>query len=590
MYRLQNISLQPSIGSEQARELWYRGDAELFQREGNETVIRKAGFLDLFTYFNSLSVEKWLRYTYAKRFSLNLDIQGHFEISMFGYYVEHNVVKKELLGRHRFHIEEREIVTIPFPSSMAQSMVVGFQITTYSKVLFYDGYYAAEVDEIHIPSISMVTTTYKKEHFVKRNMDILTKEIFEDEEYAEHFDWWIIDNGRTLPEIKENRIRICHNKNTGGAGGFARGMIEALTAETRFSHILLMDDDVFINPESLKRLFHLLAIIRPEYANHFVAGAMLNMDAPNIQHENTGYISEKGYAMPLHSGKDLNIWDQIVWNEVDEEKERRYAAWWFCCIPTTVARLDNLPLPIFVRGDDMEYSFRNHAKFITMNGISIWHQGFVGKCNAAMDFYQSKRNELVIFATNPDMNTDATFALIEEMFWQELYKFNYIGAEYLLDAVEDFLKGPEWFFKQDLFAILQEKQKGDYVFEDIPEEIDRQIPWDDLAAYEEVGPIQKLIYDYTFNGQARIPQFFLGTKIGIIPLQGGYYPAKQMMTSVNYAIDFQNGKCVVFRKDVGRFRELNANFNILKQRYKNEIEDVEQAYSNMKKMYVHREA
>ena len=36
------------------------------------------------------------------------------------------------------------------------------------------------------------------------------------------------------------------------------------------------------------------------------------------------------------------------------------------------------------RGDDVEFSIANNAKFITMNGICIWHMGFAAKFNMAM--------------------------------------------------------------------------------------------------------------------------------------------------------------------------------------------------------------
>lgn len=37
------------------------------------------------------------------------------------------------------------------------------------------------------------------------------------------------------------------------------------------------------------------------------------------------------------------------------------------------------PLPIFVKGDDMEYGIRNHKEVMHMNGIGVWHQSFQEK-------------------------------------------------------------------------------------------------------------------------------------------------------------------------------------------------------------------
>lgn len=72
-----------------------------------------------------------------------------------------------------------------------------------------------------------------------------------------------------------------------------------------------------------------------------------------------------------------------------------YAGWWYCCIPVEHIEDRGLPLPVFVRGDDVEFSLRNKPGFIALNGICIWHVGFAGKFNAAMELYQVHRNSLL---------------------------------------------------------------------------------------------------------------------------------------------------------------------------------------------------
>ena len=466
MYKLQNILTNDFIEIDGTRHMYYRSSGTICTGFNGESILHKNGWFEFFTYFNSLSVEKWKKYTYAEKFYLVLEAEGKFTIDLFGHYGKKTFdIKKEWLGNFVYNLKERTQIILQYPVEM-QSTMVAFQINSNKKTFIYDAYYAADInkDEINNPYIALVTTTFKKEAYVKRNIALLKKQIFSDTEFANAFCWNIIDNGRTLTEQTsyEQSIRIFHNKNVGGAGGFARGMIESLRQPKMPTHILLMDDDVNVSPESFKRIYKLLSILRPEYCDHFISGAMLNMDAANIQHENTGILVEEGYCKPINSGLDMNLWDSVVCNEVINDKvEYQYAAWWFCCIPTSVASLNNLPQPLFVRGDDMEYSLRNKAKFITMNGISIWHQGFVGKFNPIMDYYQSKRNELIVFTSNPELSKIDSFSCIEELFWQELYKFDYIGAELLIDAVEDFLKGPEWFSSVDLFAQIQEKRKND---------------------------------------------------------------------------------------------------------------------------------
>ena len=89
----------------------------------------------------------------------------------------------------------------------------------------------------------------------------------------------MVDNGRTLSaeEIQTEHVMVHPNLNVGGAGGFTRGMLEAMDHKEKPTHVLLMDDDVMILPESLIRTYNLLKIVRPEYEHHFISGAMLSM-------------------------------------------------------------------------------------------------------------------------------------------------------------------------------------------------------------------------------------------------------------------------------------------------------------------------
>ena len=145
---------------------------------------------------------------------------------------------------------------------------------------------------------------------------------------------------------------------------------------------------------------------------------------------------------------EMHLPQSVILNEkIYEDQPNNYAGWWYCCIPRSKFGPDRLSLPLFIRGDDVEFSIANHARFITMNGICIWHMGFVNKFNMPMEFYQVHRNSLIIQAASgvtPDVDY---IKRITKFFFIEMNRFNYVGCDLLLDAVEDYLAGPEFIMK-----------------------------------------------------------------------------------------------------------------------------------------------
>ncbi len=60
-----------------------------------------------------------------------------------------------------------------------------------------------------------------------------------------------------------------------------------------------------------------------------------------------------------------------------------------------VIKRNGMPLPVFVRYDDVEYGIRCNPTFMTMNGLCIWHSKFEIRYNAAVERYQSIRNGMI---------------------------------------------------------------------------------------------------------------------------------------------------------------------------------------------------
>ena len=190
----------------------------------------------------------------------------------------------------------------------------------------------------------------------------------------DHVEVFVADNGRTLAveELQTPQVHIYPNRNVGGAGGFTRDLIEMMQNNDiyRITHVLLMDDDIVIEPEALVKTYMLLSLLKEEYLDTFVGGAMLRLDRQYIQVE-SGAVWNAGHLDPLKMNLDLRQCEACLYNETEEFSE--YNAWWYCCFPIDIVTPENLPLPIFIRGDDLEYGLRNMKHLILMNGRSEEH-------------------------------------------------------------------------------------------------------------------------------------------------------------------------------------------------------------------------
>ena len=584
LFKIQDIIIMTDTVEAEVKNLYYKSKVSAINDQDGGKKLLKGIDYDFFTYFNSFSVEKWKKYTNIKNIYLVLEASGDFIIELFGHYKKKDVHHKELIATHDFSEKDTKTIILSFPEDV-QSSLFGFFIMPKTDVIIKRAYFATDVDEsaVRKPFISMVTTTFKKESYVKKNIGLLNSKLLSDEEYRDGFCWTIVDNGRTIDpeELEHEKIKVVPNRNVGGAGGFARGMMESFRQDKKPTHILLMDDDVVFVPESFKRLYKLLSLVKDEYKDYFISGAMLKMSHPNIQHEDIGVLNEEGYHEALKPNYDLTVWADIVNNEViKREHYHQYAAWWFCCIPANVAGMDNLPLPVFFRGDDVEYSLRNHAEIIIMNGICIWHEGFEGKFSAALEYYQVNRNELAVRAMHPDLHDVDCIGHIKQIFWEEVYKFNYKGAALLLDAVEDYMKGPDYLFNLDGEKVMKDKKARDNRLKPLTAKLKSQIDMNALYDFEPVNTNIKKIYDYTYNGQARIPEMFLKKKTGVIPYGWGYNPGKIVLTDKNIAVDPVNEKYVVFKKSRSKFNEIKARYERIIGQYDREHTRIEKEYQD----------
>ncbi|MBY6683445.1 glycosyltransferase [Rhodococcus sp. BP-316] len=261
----------------------------------------------------------------------------------------------------------------------------------------------------------------------------------------------VVDQGTDLvqdqPEFADARARMgdtlvyLRQPNLGGAGGFTRGLYE-VTASRSGVDVILMDDDILCEPETVLRLSAFANVT----AQPTLVGAqmlfLLNPDYLNVGAEEVDFLHlQHGRTV----GKALSNKSMIKKNQ-ERRVDAGYNAWWTCLIPSEVVEEIGLPLPMFFQWDDVEYGVRaGRAGFptVTLPNAAVWHADFYWKDFDDWARYFSTRNSLIVGSLHSDLNT----TVLSRMFLRHIAEY-VVGMQYglahtTLKGIEDWLSGPD---------------------------------------------------------------------------------------------------------------------------------------------------
>ncbi|MCF0104929.1 MAG: hypothetical protein HUJ51_06080 [Eggerthellaceae bacterium] len=309
---------------------------------------------------------------------------------------------------------------------------------------------------------------------------------------------------------------------------------------------------------------------------------MLKLDDMSVLHEDTGVINKEGYFHPKKGDQRLdNPTDCAIidgnWRRYDDE----YAAWWFCCVPMKHISEGSLPIPVFIRGDDVEFSLRNKAGIINMNGICVWHAAFENKFSAQMEYYQVLRNSLILRAFHKHLEHVPFFYQCEILFTRLVTEFQYDYANLILDAIEDYLEGPGILETPNLFNYIQEKGKLneqlDYASNVLPFDGDlKKIVTRQHKNYAYYRLV-RFMNSWTMNFQRRLT-FVPRRKFGVDSYDWAYHPYGVFRAKEIYAIDWRNKKAIRRAPDKKKFAETMNRKEELFARYESDHKKIEREY------------
>lgn len=178
----------------------------------------------------------------------------------------------------------------------------------------------------------------------------------------------------------EGKLRLIEQANLGGSGGFSRGMLETSRAGES-DYIVLLDDDVEIEPESLLRAL--------TFANFCVEPTIVG-----------GHMFDMYDKAKLHAYAEGIHWSPFMWgpftpgrHDFGESNLRQttwlhrrfdvdYNGWWMSLIPVSVINEIGASLPVFIKWDDAEYSLRareHGVATVSLPGAAVWHVSWVDK-------------------------------------------------------------------------------------------------------------------------------------------------------------------------------------------------------------------
>ena len=271
---------------------------------------------------------------------------------------------------------------------------------------------------------------------------------------------WLIDNGTKqftdlegadqVVDAWGDQLSHISQPNLGGSGGFARGMFEAsYHGEAPF--VMLLDDDVVVEPEGLRRAVVFGALSRHPIA---VGGHMLNRAEPTVLHSSAEWVETDTMRWGPSPGGEESI--PLEEERLEYVLDAAFNAWWCCLIPTDAIRKVGLGMPFFIKYDDVEFGYRMaRAGFrtVTLPGSAVWHEPWTLKDDTTdWTLYFHVRNRLIFSALMsaglPEkVQKRRVGTVVRDVMKRDIVRNvlrrAYASAASADLAMQDFLRGPE---------------------------------------------------------------------------------------------------------------------------------------------------
>ena len=443
MHILQRLPFPIDTSDKELLSMYVRSDQSITIDPNSELYsLKELSVIDFSTYFGAFSLTTWCSKTGIDNVTVRIKMSGTTRIRMIHLRPDGTKdVMAEVFSRKTL----KEDLDLEWTEIVLDN-ILGKKGILYPEILVIEGIAFISALEfvtfqpiLNFVRMAIIMPTYKRENFVYRNIEKISGVL---PEYEGKMSLIIVDNGKTLcMDPPPWGVSIIPNENYGGSGGFSRGLLEALDDSGSFTHFLFCDDDIELEVETIRRTYSLWEYLDEKSV---IGGALLSISKKNSICAVGGHYNSNTCSLNLRPPMSGISSSDLIGHDLNEENN--YFGWWYFSFSKTVYDLVKMPLPIFVRGDDVEFGIRISKlpiQFITLLGCGVWHEDFMKKkFTPVMDFY-STRNMKIINTLNGDNALRHILFKGLEYIFNNLLLYRYAQVKIYLLSWSDFLKGPQ---------------------------------------------------------------------------------------------------------------------------------------------------
>ncbi len=438
---VQRFATPPEPG---LRRLYYRvrgGSARPRQR-GQVLVLAGGTVLGSDTYFNGFFEDYWRCFAPPGRLELRARLEGAGRLQIFR---KTKGAKGQLLARAEFDGGPR-VLRLPVADPGPAAGLLSIELLARSERLIL---HAADwvACDVRPRPVRLVVgyATFDREPDLLGNLNVLLR----DAALREVLTKVVVADQGTRPlrnhagyaELAARagrRLSVVEQANHGGAGGFARCIFEACD-DPAATHVLLTDDDARVEAESVRRAAMFLALARSDLA---VGGGLLDRNRPGeLVEVGTAYDPRRVAVAPATR---LRVDEAGSVQGLTRARGNACGGWWFFAFPLDIVWRVGMPMPLFLRGDDVEFGCRLSragVPTVPLPGVAVRHEA-LDRARRGWQTYYDVRNMLAVGAVHFSLSRRDVARRFLGGVLGELLAYRYDQAWLLCEAVVAYLAGP----------------------------------------------------------------------------------------------------------------------------------------------------